>query len=456
MWKVAWTAPPAPEGHDGARVLFEIPTAPTEPRLAGAAESATTLTTLRRSAERDELELVRAHVPRGEAVMWAARIDPKAFPRVTSPDLRPPPPAEIAPPSAIASNLSRALVAAGFAVLTGLLVLLLRTKQSAVRDAAAMKKAKARPLIPLPWGTGPFVYGVVTSAALASLLWWNPIAGALMVSVAMALAAHRAPSPIASPRRPGEWREASDQEVLLAPPHDHRTALPTDAFDFGTTRGKLCLLLVGLLLGGLGYALRTRIPQIAIAVPLVAVALVPIFVTGTRAQMSESAIELAARVLRPTRDLIAKSIDLTHVIIAPMARTTPLTGAIDEVRLSCTPRDRMPGLKSIEVAIASSCFVKAALPEVLVRFEKQSSTADRLARVAKGTASVVGRSSDERVLRLIPKEPTPRSTASLVSDLMMALEGRRATDRSKEERKSAGTAWRGPERRGVGRVLVPA
>jgi len=92
MWRLAWTAPPALEGRDGARVVFELPTAPTEPRLANAEQVQTTLATLRRLPDGDELELVRAHVPRGEAVTWAARVDPKAFPAVTTPELRPPPP----------------------------------------------------------------------------------------------------------------------------------------------------------------------------------------------------------------------------------------------------------------------------------------------------------------------------------------------------------------------------
>jgi hypothetical protein len=38
LWKVTWTAPPAPEGHDGARVIFDLPSAPTEPRLAAGPE----------------------------------------------------------------------------------------------------------------------------------------------------------------------------------------------------------------------------------------------------------------------------------------------------------------------------------------------------------------------------------------------------------------------------------
>ncbi|HVJ88665.1 MAG TPA: hypothetical protein VM580_02610, partial [Labilithrix sp.] len=214
MWKLSWTAPPAPEGHDGARVTFAVPSAPTEPRLAATAESPTTLATVRRGVESDELELVRAHVPRGEAVTWAVRVDPKAFSRVTAPELRPPPAPETRPPSLIGSTLGRVLVACGFAVLAGALAALLREKQRAVRAASELRGVRQSPVVTLPWGAGPFVYGIVTSLAFATLLWWSPIVGAFLVALAMALAAPRTPASIGKPRGPGLWRPISDPRGL--------------------------------------------------------------------------------------------------------------------------------------------------------------------------------------------------------------------------------------------------
>src|SRR5205085_8993424 len=89
MWRLMWTSPPPLEGVDGERVVFDLPAAPTEPRGDG---DPAALATLRRSAERDEFEIVRPHVPRGDAARWIARVDPKAFGRVRTPALRPPPP----------------------------------------------------------------------------------------------------------------------------------------------------------------------------------------------------------------------------------------------------------------------------------------------------------------------------------------------------------------------------
>ncbi|HSO31157.1 MAG TPA: hypothetical protein VLT33_01540, partial [Labilithrix sp.] len=127
MWRLSWTAPPSPEGHDGARIVFETPSAPTEPRLASPEQAATTLATIRREPERDELELVRAHVPRGEAVTWSARVDPKAFPRVLSPELRPPTAAVIAAVP-VPNNVPAVLIASALAVLAGGLAFALRSK----------------------------------------------------------------------------------------------------------------------------------------------------------------------------------------------------------------------------------------------------------------------------------------------------------------------------------------
>ena len=68
MWRLSWTTPAAPEGHDSVRVVFDLPSAATEPRLfvpAGQASEPvvdTTMSTLRRGTERDELELVRRRV----------------------------------------------------------------------------------------------------------------------------------------------------------------------------------------------------------------------------------------------------------------------------------------------------------------------------------------------------------------------------------------------------------
>ena len=427
MWRLAWTAPPSPEGHDGARVVFELPSAPTEPRLASPEQAATTLATLRREPEKDELELVRAHIPRGEAVTWSARVDPKAFPRVTSPELRPPALA-VAASAPVPNHVPLVLIACALAVIAGAFAMALGTKQGFVVRACASAQVRARPLLPLRWGLGPFVYGAAAAGALAALLWGVPAYGAALVVLAMLLGAHRSPAPIASPRGPGRWQPIADSDVLVVRP---RESMPGDALDIGTRAGKLTVFALIAALGTAAFVLRTRVAGAAIAVPLVSAALVPLFVTGTRAQLPRGPAALAALVLGPARDALARLVDLAHVDVRCLARFREGTTSYDEVRLSCAPADRIPGLRSIELALATiGPSAPAALPEVLVRFDDGSQAASKIAQLAPGIRVVTGRGPDEKVLRLAPRVPTPAGAARLLARLTSDLEGRRASDRA--------------------------
>src|SRR5882724_2855507 len=104
MMRVGWTGPSWQEGLDNAKCTFVLPAAPTEPRPPGVAPSGDLFddgsddevrvfnSDVRRYTDRDEIELIRAHVARGEAVHWSVRIDPRALGDVNDPRLRPPPP----------------------------------------------------------------------------------------------------------------------------------------------------------------------------------------------------------------------------------------------------------------------------------------------------------------------------------------------------------------------------
>ncbi len=446
MWRISWTAPTSPEGHDGARVVFEVPAAPTEPRLASPEQAATTLATLRRAPDKDELELVRAHIPRGEAVVWSARVDPKAFPRVVSPELRPPI-ASVTAAAPVPNNVPAALIASALAVLAGALAFALGAKQRIVARACESASVRPRPLLSLRWGLAPFAYGGVAAAALAELLWGTPAYGAVLVVVAMACGAHRSPAPIQKPRGPGRWQPIADGAVLVARP---REAAPGDALDIGTRAGKLTALAVVVVLGIVSFVLRTRVAGAAISIPLAAAALVPLFVTGTQAQLPRSPAELAARVLGPARDMLGRLVDFAHVDVRCFARVREGTKTYDEVRLACSPADRIPGLRSIELALATlEPGAPAALPEVLVRFDDGSEAAAKIAQLAPGIRVVIGRGPGEKVLRLSPRAPTPSGAARLLARLASELEGRRATDRgsSVSKPKSPSRGFTGADRR---------
>ncbi|HEY4120020.1 MAG TPA: hypothetical protein VGM56_19280, partial [Byssovorax sp.] len=100
---LAW----ADDGLDNARVTFDLPSAPNPPRGddgarpvdapigpptgavgqdgAGHGDVSLVLTSLKRGAGRDEIELLRPYVPRGESVTWAIEADALAFAALTAP-----------------------------------------------------------------------------------------------------------------------------------------------------------------------------------------------------------------------------------------------------------------------------------------------------------------------------------------------------------------------------------
>jgi hypothetical protein len=201
------------------------------------------------------------------------------------------------------------------------------------------------------------------------------------------------------------------------------------------------MLAIAVVAGALAFGLRAIVPGAAIGVPLAVAMLVPLFATATRGQMPRTPEELAVGFLRPTRDALGLLVDLAHVELGCVARLRERTREVDEVRLACAPGDRIPGLRAIELALATSSGA-AAIPEVLVRFDDASPAAAKIACVAPRVPIVPGRSAEEKVLRLRPSAPTAAAAARLVARLLDELEGRRAADRAKTPPR-----YDGPERR---------
>jgi len=86
--EVRWVGPRFSQGVDSAMVVFGLPPAPEAPSLP-ALEGGTTadldldpggvfLATLRRAADKDELEVVRPYVAQGEPVVWRVLADARA------------------------------------------------------------------------------------------------------------------------------------------------------------------------------------------------------------------------------------------------------------------------------------------------------------------------------------------------------------------------------------------
>jgi hypothetical protein len=427
MWSLRWTATAAPEGYDAARVVFDLPAAPTEPRVLGTDGADGELVALRRAPQRDELELARPHVARGEAAEWGARVDPRAFPRVVDPSLRPPP---VTPPEpARERGMGPWIVAAVVGVLFGALVRAKSARFARACEAsgvAAKGLVAAVPPIARAWLAGGALAAGIVAEAAGSPAW-----GALGVVLAMILAAARAPSRPASPRGPGQWLALSAAEAFARDPG-------SDPMDAATLAGKATLLLATLGAVALGLALRPIDPSWLWLVPLDALVLLPLFATGSRVQLPPDRVRSPRRRLASLHRVLKREGALR---VSPWARVPVGATVPDELRLLVLPRAPMPGVVGIELGVAWIATPTGYAPEteVLVRVREATAAASRMLSLGGRRLAVHGRKTDERVIRLVPALPTRAGAVALVRRLARELHDRRKS--------LPGIVWAGAERR---------
>lgn len=444
MWRLSWRSPVAVEGYDAARVVVHVPAAPTEPRavktgprpqaeldaLGDAREGGEdgVVATLARTAEADELELVRPHVARGDSPLWAARLDPKAFPGVQTRELRPPPP----PPPPEPNRLREASLLVGLLAVALVFGGLVRAKTRAFAEACARAGATPRPLLPLSPGPLGIAAGLAAAAGVAlEYLGWTT-SGASLLALAMASAVSRTPSVRRAPRGPGRWVALAPKEALRAP--EEVGAL----LDVGTRRGKVAAALSLLLVAGAVVLSRALGPEAPYLVAIDALVLVPLCVTGRRVQLPPDLARAPVTFLAKVHAALLRSPELA---VAPWARV-PLGAEVpDELRLLVLPKASLPGLLGIELGIAWTRTTTGFSPrsEVLLRVHDGSDAAARLPQIAPFARPVTGRRSDEKVVRLTPALPGRSAAVELVRRLV-----REVTDR----RVVLG-GWQGAERRFV-------
>ncbi len=439
MWRLSWRSPLATEGYDDARVLVHVPPAPTEPRAlktgprpqaeqegSGEGGEDGVVASLRRAADSDELELVRPHVARGESPLWAARLDPKAFPGVHTPELRPPPP----PPPPEPNRVNEAALAAGLLAVALLFGGLVRAKMRAFASACVRAGATPRPLMPLSPTMLGAIAGVVAAGGVAlECVGWTT-RGALVLVVAMALALSRTPRVRRAPRGPGRWIALPAKQALREPDTAGQW------LDVGTRAGKVAALLALLLVCGLCVASRALSPEAPYLVAIDALVLVPLFVTGRLVQLPPDLARAPAPLLARAFASLSRDPSLD---VAPWARV-PIGGEMhDELRLLVLPKASLPGLVGIELAIAWTRTATGFAPraEVLVRVHDGSDAAGRLPQVAPFARPVTGRRPDEKVIRLSPSLPGRDGAVALVRRLAGEVTNRRVIL----------GGWQGAERR---------
>ena len=457
---VEWTGPSFADGIDSARVVFRVPRGSVPPRLASARPDAEAVTitddaegvflgTFRRAIDKDELEVVRPHMAKNEAVPWRIVVDGSTFdhapePKADEPAAEPalPPVKSSAPP---ATKDPRPFWAA-IAGLGFVLAILVAMKSRWVEEACARRAARARPLLPLP----PPVRGMLSAGfAVAAVLFvaestepWFA-AGALLAS--MAFATHLPPRLSAALRGPGAWVRLDPDAAFAPRPSAER--LPGRFVDAGTAPG-FALFAAALALFVAGAIVVSRKSSYeAICVALGSAILFPIFCTGRGG-------ELPARPSLAPRELLEWLVDSLEsspaLELHPLGRVPAGGAEHDELRLLVLPKPALLGFIALEVGLDfhQGLLGLLPLPYVIVRVLENSEAAEAL---PKGLLWTRGRNADERVAVLRPKVPTRKITLNLVQHLV-----RRLSERQRAKPNAAKSAGSGQSTAKAGTSASPA
>ncbi len=414
---VHWTGPRFDDGIDSARVVFRVPPAVAPPHLpehgaAGEPIDGLFIANLHRAADKDELEVVRPHVAKGEPVVWRIDTDAKAFdafaPPVDVPALAPMP--EDAPMPARTRAVAIG-IGLGILLTYAMLVLL---KWRATAEACKLRGGSPRALIGIPVVLRSVLAGsaLAGAAAVGAMTELPTLAGALLL-LSIVLAVQLPPRAKAALRAPGRWLPLSDDEAFGR----SKRVVPGRWLDAGSVRGFVvfALALAGFAVGAV--RLLPHSPYHALMLALATACLLPVFCTGRASELPADPVQEPRALLAWLAKRLRKDATLK---VVPWARIPDASADPDELRLLMMPRRALPGLTSIEIGVEYHHGIGGpiALPCLLVRAIDGSETYRALPR------SVVwsrGRKPEERVAVIRPKLPTRRMCLSLARRLAAML-----------------------------------
>ncbi|APR83097.1 Hypothetical protein A7982_08446 [Minicystis rosea] len=430
--RLAWRGLVWDDGFDSARVTFELPAAPTEPRAddagagdaEGGARAPLVLSTLRRGTAKDQIELLRPYAPKGEAITWAIRADARAF--------QPTAPPVVAKPSGMRAAIDGVLGEPGRRLLLfagALSLFLLYASLVALKTAETARYTRAagavpRPLVPIPNALRAIFAGAaLVAGVLVQLVFMRATVGAILVLAAVMLAAHRTPEwKRPALRGPGRWLPIAETVALREPPR------PSGAWlDASTRAGKAFMLLsIGAVIGA-AVVLHDTSPFRAELVAFDAVALLVIFGTGRIAELPPDPALAPTRLLREVTKRVRKAFPADRLRVVGRIRVPDGSADPDELRLAIAPKVAPPGFGAIEVGVlfARGAGGAMALPEVILRVTSGSPCDQALAQLSRHGRATRGRKKDERAIVLSPRLPTVRMTAGIVIRLLKALEAAR-------------------------------
>ncbi|MET0795396.1 MAG: hypothetical protein ABW061_28010, partial [Polyangiaceae bacterium] len=440
-----WVGPRFNEGIDSARVLFRLPAGPTPPVLPDARASTGRIDdgdalggvfigNLHRLADKDELDIVRPHVSRGEPVLWRVRVSAKAFDAFANPIV--PPRAEkgtnaralalgaaAQPRQRLGWWLCAALAALGYAFAVA-------TKWRYFSALCQSRGALPRALVPLPVGLRAAASGTLLSAAFVSSAWFDQSPfGALLLMLGMALASQYATPAKVVLRGPGQWLPLSDAEAF------ERASAPQPGrfLDAGTWQGSALFGSACVLVAGGAWALFARAPYQALLLVLGSACLLPLFFTGRAAQLPA---DLATQPRRLLSNVLKRLRRANGIKVVPWARIPEGTPEADELRLLVQVPGAVRGLLGLEMGVEYLAGVAgcAAAPFVLIRAREGSNAVSALPRELVWTR---GRKADERAAILRPRLPTPAHCEQLLLELVARL---RETDHASPLRPNSSRA----------------
>ncbi|HEX3775195.1 MAG TPA: hypothetical protein VHV51_12070 [Polyangiaceae bacterium] len=427
--EVRWIGPRFNQGIDSARVLFRLPAGPVPPTLPSADSSAGRIDdsdalggvfigNLHRLPDKDELDVVRPHVSKGEPVVWRVRTSAKVFDAFLA---AAPAPLPLSVPATRAAGfggaqqsrqrllwwLGAALIALGYAFAVA-------GKWRIFSALCRARGATARALVGLPVGPRAALSGTALAAAFIAAAWFDQATlGAALLVLAMALAVQYVVPAKVVLRGPGQWLPLSDSEAF-ARASEH---LPGRYLDAGTWLGFLVFGACCATFCGAALALFARAPYQALLLMLGSPCLLPVFFTGRAEQLPAD----AAKRPRATLAAIAKALRAhAGVKVVPWARIPERAKDADELRLLVQVQGALRGLVGIEIGIEYSAGFggPSAVPFALVRAREGSLAVEALPREVVWTR---GRRADERAAVLHARLPTRAECVALVLELAELL-----------------------------------
>lgn len=416
--EVVWIGPRYPAGLDVAKVTFRIPHHAIGPRLPeidptvdgvvqGELPTAALLSTLRRGAELDELELVRPHIAKGEPVLWRSWASPQIFPWFAETSRRQATAAALpvdSPRSPLGKGSPFVLAFLLAAIVAGCVAV----KHRAVLAAAAQQQCMQRPLVALSTYVRAALSGMLTGMALLlSVRFDAPTFGAVALLAALLLMTYRKPELSRQLRGPGRWLPLHKNEAFLFEP----MAASGRFLDASTVHGKAVLgavLLVALSSGA--WLFRTQ-PYLAIITMSAAAIPWPLLLTGRTADLPGA---MRNRDRRALEKIYRRLCRIPSLRIHPIGRIPDGESCPDEIRLKITGANPEHTITGLEVAAIGNQNPGALC--LLIRYAEGN---ESTARCEDAKSFSRGRNADERVIAFLPSVVAQNRILAKVTELLL-------------------------------------